>query len=87
LQAAGSWERDRAFVAADALNAACQLPHLERKMRMRKLRENVRRNNISGWVDAFLAAAFSRHLEDFTVLETVQFHEKRPAAQRNGAGQ
>lgn len=63
---------------ADALNAACQLPVLERKMRMHKLRENVRRNNISGWVDSFLAAAFSRNLEDFTLLETVQFHEKRP---------
>ncbi len=65
---------------ADALNAACQLPVLERKMRMHKLRENVRRNNISGWVDSFLGAAFSRHLEDFTPLETVQFHEKRPLA-------
>ncbi len=65
---------------ADALNAACQLPLLERKMRMHKLRENVRRNNISGWVDSFLGAAFSRHLEDFTPLETVQFHEKRPLA-------
>jgi alpha,alpha-trehalose-phosphate synthase [UDP-forming]/trehalose-phosphatase len=63
---------------ADALNAACQLPLLERKMRMHKLRENVRRNNISTWVDTFLGAAFSKKLDDITVLETVQFHEKRP---------
>lgn len=63
---------------ADALNAACQLPQLERKMRMHKLRDNVRRNNISFWVDSFLGAAFSRNLDDFTHQETVQFHEKEP---------
>jgi trehalose 6-phosphate synthase len=63
---------------ADALNAACQLPLASRKMRMHKLRENVRRNNVSAWVDSFLGAAFSRHLEDFTPQETVQFHEKEP---------
>jgi len=65
---------------ADALHAACQLPLLERKMRMHKLRENVRRNNITGWVDSFLGAAFSLTLEDVTSLETVQFHEKKPLA-------
>jgi trehalose 6-phosphate synthase len=69
---------------ADALNAACQLPRLERKMRMHKLRENVRRNNISVWVDSFLSAAFSRHLDDFTAPETVQFHEKRPVETPSG---
>jgi len=63
---------------ADALYAASRLPLLERKMRMHKLRENVRCNNISTWVDGFLGAAFSRQLEDFTPVETVQFHEKRP---------
>ncbi|MHC1699518.1 MAG: trehalose-phosphatase [Humidesulfovibrio sp.] len=63
---------------ADALNAACQLPLASRKMRMHKLRENVRRNNVSVWVDSFLGAAFSRHLEDFAPQETVQFHEKEP---------
>ncbi|MBU1230399.1 MAG: trehalose-phosphatase [Proteobacteria bacterium] len=63
---------------ADALNAACQLPVLERKMRMHKLRDNVRRFNISVWVDSFLGAAFSRNLDDFTHQETVQFHEKEP---------
>jgi len=63
---------------ADALNAACKLPLTERKMRMHKLRENVRRNNVSVWVDSFLGAAFSRHLEDFAPQETVQFHEKEP---------
>jgi len=65
---------------ADALNAACQLPLSARKTRMHKLRENVRRNNISVWVDSFLGAAISRHLEDFAPQETVQFHEKEPLA-------
>jgi len=65
---------------ADALNAACQLPLTARKMRMHKLRDNVRRNNISVWVDSFLGAAFSRHLKDFAPQETVQFHEKEPLA-------
>jgi trehalose 6-phosphate synthase len=68
---------------ADALNAACQLPLSARKMRMHKLRENVRRNNISVWVDSFLGAAFSRHLEDFAPQETVQFHEKEPLTPSN----
>ncbi len=63
---------------AEALYAACRLPPLERKMRMHKLRENVRRNNISAWVDSFLAAAFARNLEDFSQQETLQFHEKEP---------
>ena len=63
---------------ADALWAACRLPPLERKMRMHKLRENVRRNNISAWVDSFLAAAFARNLEDFAPQETLHFHEKEP---------
>lgn len=70
---------------ANALYAACQLPVLERKMRMHKLRENVRRNNISTWVDGFLGAAFSRQLVDFTPVETVQFHEKGPRAEQADA--
>jgi len=64
---------------ATAIHDACGLSLLDRKMRMHKLRDNVRRNNISTWVDTFLGAAFSRNLKDFTSLETVQFHEKNLA--------
>ncbi|SNR78157.1 trehalose 6-phosphate synthase [Humidesulfovibrio mexicanus] len=63
---------------ADAIKTACCLSRPDRRMRMHKLRENVRRSNVSGWVDSFLDAAFSRHLDDFAPIETVQFHEKPP---------
>jgi len=54
------------------------LPLAARKMRRHKLRENVRRNNISVWVDSFPGAAFSRRLEDFAPQETVRLHGKEP---------
>ena len=63
-------------VDEESLHKVSLLPVLERKMRIHKLRENVRRNNISVWVDSFLKAAFSRNLDDFPSQETVQFHEK-----------
>jgi len=48
--------------------AICQAFHMnaaERRRRMQKLRETVRRHDIFWWVDAFLRAAFSKTLQDF----------------------
>jgi len=70
---------------AEAIHDACGLSLLDRKMRMHKLRENVRRNNISTWVDSFLESTFSKNLKDFTLFETVQFHEKAPSDSTEGA--
>ena len=54
---------------ADAINTAIRMPVEERRRRMRRLREVVRREDIFWWTDSFLAAAFSRRLDEFPVHE------------------
>jgi trehalose 6-phosphate synthase/phosphatase len=54
---------------ADAIHAAIRMPLDERRRRMRRLREIVRREDIFWWTDSFLAAAFSRRLDEFPVHE------------------
>jgi trehalose 6-phosphate synthase len=50
---------------ADAIYQAFTMEHSEKRRRMRKLRESVRRQNIFRWVDSFLEAGIARHLGDF----------------------
>jgi len=47
--------------AATALMTATQLDTAKRKKRMRRLRKNVRKNDIYRWLDSFLAAVFSEN--------------------------
>lgn len=54
---------------ADAIYAAFSMESGEKRRRMRKLRESVRRQNIFWWVDSFLQAAFARNLDDFRAVE------------------
>jgi trehalose 6-phosphate synthase len=54
---------------ADAIHTAFTMETVERKHRMRKLRESVRRQNIFWWVDSFLQAAFASNLDDFGSVE------------------
>jgi trehalose 6-phosphate synthase len=54
---------------ADAIHAAFTMESGEKKLRMKKLRESVRRQNIFWWVDSFLQAAFARNLDDFRAVE------------------
>jgi trehalose 6-phosphate synthase len=54
---------------ADAIYQAFSMERAEKRMRMRRLRESVRRQNIFWWVDSFLDAAFSRKLWDFPSVE------------------
>ncbi len=54
---------------ADAIHEAVRMPSDERRKRMRRLREVVRREDIFWWTDSFLAAAFSRRLDEFPVHE------------------
>jgi len=54
---------------ADAIQTAFTMETAEKKRRMRKLRESVRRQNIFWWVDSFLQAAFARNLDDFGSVE------------------
>ncbi len=54
---------------ASAIYKAYTMDSEERKTRMKKLRYNIRRQNIFWWIDSFLRAAFARDLEDFPFLE------------------
>jgi len=54
---------------ADAIHRAFTMERKERKARMQKLREKIRKQNIFWWVDSFLLAALSRQLVDFPPLE------------------
>jgi trehalose 6-phosphate synthase len=54
---------------ADAIHTAFAMERSEKRRRMRKLRESVRKQNIFWWVESFLQAAFARNLEDFPPVE------------------
>ena len=54
---------------ADAIHTAVRMPADERRRRMKRLRDIVRREDIFWWTDSFLAAAFSRRLDEFPVHE------------------
>jgi trehalose 6-phosphate synthase len=54
---------------AEAIHAAFTMAPADRQLRMRKLRESVRKQNIFWWVDSFLQAAFTRNLNDFPAVE------------------
>jgi trehalose 6-phosphate synthase len=57
---------------ADAIYQAFRMDPAERRMRMRRLRQSIRKQDIFWWVDSFLHAAISTHLESFPVLEDYQ---------------
>jgi trehalose 6-phosphate synthase/phosphatase len=50
---------------AEAIYTALNLPPMESKKRMRKMRRNVRRYDVFWWVRVFLNAAISKELHDF----------------------
>jgi trehalose 6-phosphate synthase/phosphatase len=54
---------------AKALHEAFYLAEENRRIRMRRLRQNVRKYDIFWWVDSFMQAAFSKNLASFPVLE------------------
>jgi trehalose 6-phosphate synthase len=54
---------------ADAIHTAFVMPSEEKRRRMKRLRESIKRNNIYKWVDSFLQAALSKHLDDFPALD------------------
>lgn len=62
---------------AEAINRAITMPETERRSRMRRMRQNVRRENIFWWTDSFLRAGASKRLDDFPVSE--YFMPKEPA--------
>ncbi len=54
---------------ADAIYKAFMMPHEERRLRMRRLRRNIRHQDIYWWVETFMNAAFALNLEDFPIIE------------------
>jgi trehalose 6-phosphate synthase len=55
---------------ADAIHRAFLMRREERRLRMRKMRENIRRADVFNWVDSFMKAAFSKNLDDFPQYDT-----------------
>jgi trehalose 6-phosphate synthase len=64
---------------ADAIYNAFRMPLGERRYRMRRLRRNVRTQDVFWWVDAFMRAAIDKELRDFPVLEEYipERHQRR----------
>ncbi len=54
---------------AKTIHRAYHMSKEERKSRMTKLRQNVRKYNIFWWVDSFLQAAIDKNLDSFPVIE------------------
>ena len=54
---------------ADAIFNAFRMLPSERRYRMRRLRRNVRTQDVFWWVDSFMKAAIDRELRDFPVME------------------
>ncbi len=65
---------------ANAIHDAFQMGPGERRYRMRRLRRNIRDQNIFWWVDSFMRAATDKELRDFPVQE-----EYIPEHHENGA--
>jgi len=54
---------------ADAIYRAYTMGVEEKRQRMRRLRESIRKHDIFWWVDSYLKAAFSKKLGDFPLEE------------------
>jgi len=54
---------------AEAIRRALDLPEPQRRQRMRRLRQNIHKQDVFWWVDRFLQAALQRRLADFPVVD------------------
>lgn len=54
---------------ADAIHTAFHMDIAERRLRMKRLRESIRRHNVFRWVDSYLNAAMAKKLGDFPPLD------------------
>jgi trehalose 6-phosphate synthase len=54
---------------ADAIYNAFRMLPGERRYRMRRLRRNIRTQDVFWWVDSFMRAAIDKELRDFPVME------------------
>lgn len=58
---------------ADSIYRACKMSDEEKKSRMKKMRQGIKRQDIFWWVDSFLQAAFTENLDNFPVLEHYEY--------------
>ncbi len=58
---------------ADALYHGYTMPKQERQIRMKKLRQGIKRHDIFWWVESYIQAAFTEKLYNFPVLEDYDF--------------
>ncbi|MCK4413276.1 MAG: trehalose-6-phosphate synthase [Candidatus Eisenbacteria sp.] len=70
---------------AQAIHDAVYMPAEERRQRMTKLRQIIRRRDVFWWVNAFLRAAIGKHLDRFPVVEDYMPSERRPPPEQPGA--
>jgi trehalose 6-phosphate synthase len=54
---------------ANAIHAALNMPEEERRSRMRRMRNVIRKQDIFRWVNSILEAAFAINLDDFPPVE------------------
>jgi len=54
---------------ADAIHQAFYMDSEEKRQRMGRMRDTIRRNNIFKWIDSYLQAAFAKQLGDFPSVE------------------
>ncbi len=66
---------------ADAIYQAYSMSKEERRARMKKLRQSIKKSDIFWWVDSFLEAAFTENLYSFPILEEYEYdsHSNLPA--------
>jgi trehalose 6-phosphate synthase len=58
---------------ADAIYTAFEMSRDERRVRMKKLRQSIKKYDVFWWVDSFLQAAFTEKLYSFPVLEDYDY--------------
>jgi len=54
---------------SDSIYKAFKMSDDEKRSRMRKMRQGIKKQDIFWWVDTFLQAAFTENLNNFPVLE------------------
>jgi trehalose 6-phosphate synthase len=54
---------------ADAVRWSIQMSTAEKRQRMKRLRDAIKRQDIYWWVDSFLSAGIARKLDTFPIIE------------------
>ncbi len=65
---------------AEALHEALEMPRDDRRVRMRSMRQAVRRHDVFWWVDSFLRAAFAKDLSSFPIIDELPTHSHPSSA-------